>query len=45
MKSELSLRDIYGAVEGADVVLLSMPFPAVAKLPNDLFDRDCGQVR
>ena len=31
--------DIYGAVEGADVVLLSMPFPAVAKLPNDLFDR------
>ena len=31
--------DIYGAVEGADVVLLSIPFPAVAKLPNDLFDR------
>jgi predicted dinucleotide-binding enzyme len=31
--------DIYGAVAGADVVLLSMPFPAVAKLPNDLFDR------
>src|SRR6267378_1813590 len=31
--------DIYGAVEGADVVLLSMPFPAVAKLPNDLFNR------
>jgi len=24
--------DIYGAVEGADVVLLSMPFPAVSKL-------------
>jgi 8-hydroxy-5-deazaflavin:NADPH oxidoreductase len=31
--------DIYGAVEDADVVLLSMPFPAVAKLPNDLFNR------
>src|SRR6267378_4154859 len=30
---------IYGAVEGADVVLLSMPFPAVAKLPDDLFNR------
>ena len=29
--------DIYGAVEGADVVLLSIPFPAVAKLPDDLF--------
>ena len=31
--------DIYGAVEGADVVLLSMPFPAAAKLPSDLFNR------
>jgi 8-hydroxy-5-deazaflavin:NADPH oxidoreductase len=31
--------DIYGAVEGADVVLLSMPFPAVANLPHDLFNR------
>ena len=31
--------DIYGAVEGADVVLLSMPFPAAATLPKDLFDR------
>lgn len=31
--------DIYGAVDGADVVLLSIPFPAVAKLPGDLFDR------
>lgn len=31
--------DIHGAVEGADVVLLSIPFPAVAKLPNDLFNR------
>ncbi len=31
--------DIYGAVEGADVVLLAIPFPAVAKLPRDLFNR------
>jgi predicted dinucleotide-binding enzyme len=31
--------DVYGAVDGADVVLLSMPFPAVAKLPSDLFNR------
>jgi predicted dinucleotide-binding enzyme len=31
--------DIYGAVEGVDVVLLSMPFPAAAKLPKDLFNR------
>jgi predicted dinucleotide-binding enzyme len=31
--------DVYGAVEGADVVLLSMPFPAAAKLPKDLFAR------
>jgi predicted dinucleotide-binding enzyme len=31
--------DVYGAVEGADVVLLSIPFPAVAKLPDDLFSR------
>lgn len=31
--------DICGAAEGADVVLLSIPFPAVAKLPNDLFNR------
>jgi 8-hydroxy-5-deazaflavin:NADPH oxidoreductase len=31
--------DIYGAVNGADVVLLSIPFPAVTKLPTDLFDR------
>jgi hypothetical protein len=30
--------DIYGAVEGADVVLLSMAFPNVTKLPKDLFD-------
>lgn len=31
--------DVYGAVAGADVVVLSMPFPAVATLPKDLFDR------
>lgn len=31
--------DIHGAVEGAEIVLLSMPFPAVASLPNDLFER------
>jgi len=31
--------DIYGAVADADVVVLSMPFPAVSKLPKDLFDR------
>ena len=31
--------DIHGAVEDADVVLLSIPFPAVAELPGDLFDR------
>lgn len=36
--------DIYGAVEGADVVLLSIPFPAVAKLPGDLFDRAAEDV-
>lgn len=31
--------DVHGAVEGAEVVLLSIPFPAVAGLPGDLFDR------
>lgn len=30
--------DARGAVEGADIVILSIPFPAVAKLPKDLFD-------
>lgn len=29
--------DARGAVEGADLVILSIPFPAVAKLPKDLF--------
>jgi predicted dinucleotide-binding enzyme len=36
--------DIYGAVEGADVVLLSIPFPAVATLPKDLFARAAAHV-
>lgn len=36
--------DIHGAVEGADVVLLSIPFPAVAKLPKDLFNRAADGV-
>ena len=31
--------DVYGAVEGVQVLLLSMPFPAVAALPRDLFGR------
>jgi predicted dinucleotide-binding enzyme len=31
--------DIYGAVDGADVVLLSMAFPNAATLPKDLFDQ------
>lgn len=30
--------DTRGAVEGADAVILSIPFPAVANLPKDLFD-------
>lgn len=30
--------DIHGAVNGADVVILSIPFPAVQALPVDLFD-------
>ncbi|WMT92410.1 NAD(P)-binding domain-containing protein [Pelagibacterium sp. H642] len=30
--------DVYGAVKGADVLILSIPFPAVEKLPADLFD-------
>jgi predicted dinucleotide-binding enzyme len=36
--------DIYGAVAAADVVLLSIPFPAVAKLPSDLFDQAAPDV-
>lgn len=30
--------DARGAIDGADVVILSIPFPAIAKLPKDLFD-------
>ena len=30
--------DIHGAVERADAIVLSIPFPAVAQLPSDLFD-------
>jgi 8-hydroxy-5-deazaflavin:NADPH oxidoreductase len=30
--------DIRGAVEGVDAVILSIPFPAIANLPKDLFD-------
>lgn len=30
--------DAHGAVKGADLVILSIPLPAVAKLPKDLFD-------
>lgn len=36
--------DIHGAVEGAEIVLLSMPFPAAATLPKDLFDRSAEDV-
>ncbi|WP_244487864.1 NAD(P)-binding domain-containing protein [Aminobacter sp. DSM 101952] len=36
--------DIRGAVDGAEVVLLAIPFPAAAKLPTDLFDRAADDV-
>ena len=36
--------NIHGAVDGADVVMLAMPFPAAATLPADLFDRAAGDV-
>lgn len=36
--------DLRGAAEGADVVLLAMPFPAAATLPGDLFERAAGDV-
>lgn len=29
--------DVRGAVDGVDAVILSIPFPAIAKLPKDLF--------
>jgi hypothetical protein len=31
--------DIYGAVDGTDVVLLAMAFPIAATLPGDLFSQ------
>lgn len=36
--------DLRGAVMDADVVLLSIPFPSVATLPRDLFDRAADGV-
>jgi predicted dinucleotide-binding enzyme len=36
--------DARGALEGANIVILSIPFPAVAKLPKGLFDRLPGNV-
>lgn len=36
--------DVRGAVEGVDVVILSIPFPAVADLPKDLFADLPGDV-
>jgi predicted dinucleotide-binding enzyme len=36
--------DVYGAVDGADVVLLAMAFPVAATLPADLFDRAADGV-
>ncbi|WP_326519806.1 NADPH-dependent F420 reductase [Xanthomonas euroxanthea] len=35
--------DIHGAVSGMDVVILSIPLPAVATLPKGLFD-ECGNA-
>ena len=36
--------DARGAVDGVDLVILSIPFPAVANLPKDLFDGLPGTV-
>jgi len=36
--------DIYGAVDGADVVLLAMAFPIAATLPGDLFSQTPGDL-
>jgi predicted dinucleotide-binding enzyme len=36
--------DVRGAVDEVGVVILSIPFPAVAKLPKDLFDKLPGSV-
>jgi hypothetical protein len=30
--------DTRGAVEGVELIVISIPFPAVAELPKDLFD-------
>ncbi|KML67789.1 NADPH-dependent F420 reductase [Pectobacterium peruviense] len=30
--------DVYGAVKGADAIILSIPLPALASLPNGFFD-------
>ena len=30
--------DTHGAVKGVDLIVISIPFPAVAELPKDLFD-------
>jgi 8-hydroxy-5-deazaflavin:NADPH oxidoreductase len=32
--------DTRGAVEGVDLVVISIPFPVVAELPKDLFEDD-----
>lgn len=36
--------DAYGAVDGADLIILSIPFPAIATLPKDLFDHNPDTV-
>jgi len=36
--------DIYRAADGAEVVLLAMAYPAVARLPKDLFDKAAKAV-
>jgi 8-hydroxy-5-deazaflavin:NADPH oxidoreductase len=36
--------DAHGAVKGADLVILSIPLPAVAKLTKDLFDEFDGNA-
>ncbi len=33
-----SAVDTRGAVEGVELIVISIPFPAVAELPKDLFD-------
>ena len=36
--------DVFGAVDGAEVVVLAMAFPVAATLPKDLFDRAADGV-